>query len=118
MVRCPTLRNYWGWVAAKPYNQHRWVVLKMQEVWKFHDNTFFLICEWVASENYVFTVKPADLEGVGTAKALMKLSAQLRSIGLNDRGIYRVMPKILAEAPGWHLANQKVWQPSDDRLRY
>lgn len=90
----------------------------MQEVWKFHDNTIFLICEWFASGNYVFTAKPADLEGVGAAKALMKLSEQLRAIGLNDRRIYRVMPKILAETPGWHLANQKVWQSSDDRLRY
>lgn len=90
----------------------------MQEVWQFHDNVIFLICEWVASGNYEFTVKPADLEGAGAAKALMKLSAQLRAIGLNDRRIYRVMPAILAEAPGWHLANQKVWQPSDDRLRY
>lgn len=90
----------------------------MQEVWKFHDHTIFLICEWFASGNYEFTVKPADLEGVDAAKSLMKLSAQLRSIGLNDRRIYRVMPKILAETPGWHLANQKVWQSIHDGLRY
>lgn len=90
----------------------------MQEVWKFQDHTIFLICEWIASGNYEFTVKPADLDGVDAAKSLMKLSAQLRAIGLNDRGIYRVMPKILAETPGWRLANQKVWQSSDARLRY
>lgn len=90
----------------------------MQEVWKFHDQTIFLISEFSASGNYEFTVKPADLVGVDAAKSLMKLSAQLRAIGLNDRRIYRVMPKILAEAPGWHLANQKVWQASEERLRY
>lgn len=90
----------------------------MQEVWQFRDHTIFLICEWVASGNYEFTVKPADLEGADAAKSLMKLSAQLRAIGLNDRRIYRVMPNILAEAPGWHLANQKVWQASEERLRY
>lgn len=90
----------------------------MQEVWKFHDHTIFLICEWFANGNYEFTVKPADLEGADAAKSLMELSAHLRAIGLNDRRIYRVMPKILAETPGWHLANQKVWQSSDDRLRY
>lgn len=90
----------------------------MQEVWKFHDHTIFLNCEWFESGNYEFTVKPADLDGVDAAKSLMKLSAQLRAIGLNDRRIYRVMPKILAETPGWRLANQKVWQSSDDRLRY
>lgn len=90
----------------------------MQEVWKFHDHTIYLICEWFASGNYEFTVKPADLDGVDAAKSLMKLSAQLCAIGLNDRRIYRVMPKILAEAPGWKLANQKVWQAGDDRLRY
>ena len=90
----------------------------MQEVWKFHDHTIFLNCEWIAAGNYEFTVKPADLEGFDAAKSLMKLSAQLRAIGLNDRRIYRVMPKILAETPGWHLANQKVWNSSDDTLRY
>lgn len=90
----------------------------MQEVWKFHDHTVYLICEWVGDENYAFTAKPADLDSVIAAKALMQLSTQLRSMGLNDRRIYRVMPKILAETPGWHLANQKVWQSSDDRLRY
>lgn len=90
----------------------------MQEVWKFHDHTIYLICEWIAYGNYEFTVKPADLEGVDAAKTLMKLSEQLRNIGLNDRRIYRIMPKILAETPGWHLANQKVWQSSDDRFRY
>ena len=90
----------------------------MQEVWKFHNRTIYLICEWRASGNYEFTVKPADLEGVDAAKMLLKLSEQLRNIGLNDRRIYRVMPKILAETPGWLLANQKVWQSSDDRLRY
>ena len=90
----------------------------MQEVWKFHDHTVYLICEWACDGKYTFTAKPADLDSVRAAKALMKLSAQLRTIGLNDRRIYRVMPKILAEAPGWHLANQKVWQSSDDRFRY
>lgn len=90
----------------------------MQEVWKFHDHTIYLICEWVESGNYEFTVKPAETEGVDAAKMLLKLSEQLRNIGLNDRHIYRVMPKILAETPGWHLANQKIWQSSDDRLRY
>lgn len=90
----------------------------MQEVWKFHDHTVYLICEWTCDGKYTFTAKPVDLDSVRAAKALMKLSAQLRAIGLNDRRIYRVMPKILAEAPGWHLANQKVWQSSDDRFRY
>ena len=90
----------------------------MQEVWKFNDHTVYLICEWTCNENYTFTAKPADLDSVIAAKALMKLSAQLRAIGLNDRRIYRVLPKILAEAPGWHLANQKVWQASEKRLRY
>lgn len=80
----------------------------MQEVWKFGSSTIYLICEWRAPGNYVFTVKPADLEGVDAAKTLMKLSEQLRNIGLNDRRIYRVLPKILAEVPGWNLANQKV----------
>ena len=68
--------------------------------------------------NYVFTAKPADLDSTEAAKALTKLSLHSRTIGLTDRGIYRVMPKILAETPGWYLANQKVWQTSDDRLRY
>lgn len=90
----------------------------MQEVWKFHDHAVYLICEWTCNGNYTFTAKPADLDGAKAAKALMKLSAQLRTIGLNDRRIYRLMPKILAEAPGWNLANQKVWQASDERLRY
>lgn len=90
----------------------------MQEVWKFLDHTVYLICEWSCDGNYAFTAKPADLDSVDAAKSLMKLSAQLRAIGLNDRRIYRVMPKILAEAPGWHLANQKVWQASEERLRY
>lgn len=93
----------------------------MQEVWKFHDQTVYLICEWSCNGTDTFTAKPADLDSVKAAKAakaLMKLSTQLRAIGLNDRRIYRVMPKILAEAPGWRLANQKIWQPSDDRLRY
>lgn len=90
----------------------------MQEVWEFHGHSIFLICEWRASGNYAFTVKPADLEGTDAAKSLMKLSSQLRAIGLNDRLIYRVMPKILAEAPGWRLANQKIWQASDEILRY
>lgn len=90
----------------------------MQEVWKFHDQTIFLCCEWFANGNYTFTVKPADLKGADAAKSLMELGAQLRAIGLNDRRIYRVLPKILAEAPGWQLANQKVWQSSDDRLRH
>lgn len=90
----------------------------MQEVWKFHDHTVYLICEWACNGNYTFTAKPANLDSVDAAKSLMKLSAQLRAIGLNDRRIYRVMPKILAETPGWHLANQKVWQASEERLRY
>lgn len=90
----------------------------MQEVWKFHDHTVYLICEWTCNCNYKFTAKPADLDSAIAAKALMKLSTQLRAIGLNDRRIYRVLPKILAEAPGWHLANQKVWQSSEERLRY
>lgn len=90
----------------------------MQEAWKFHDHTVYLICEYANKGNYVFTAKPADLAGTEAAKALTKLSLHLRTIGLTDRGIYRVMPKILAEATGWHLANQKVWQSSDDRLRY
>lgn len=90
----------------------------MQEVWKFQDHTVYLICEYVNKGNYVFTPKPADLDSAEAAKALTKLSSHLRTIGLTDRGIYRVMPKILAEAPGWHLANQKIWQLSDDRFRY
>ena len=90
----------------------------MQEVWQFRGHSIVLICEWFAGGNYEFTVKPADLEGADAAKSLMKLSEQLRAIGLNDRRIYRVMPKILAEAPGWRLANQKAWQASDEILRY
>lgn len=90
----------------------------MQEVWKFHDHTIYLICEYVNSGNYEFTAKPADLDSAQVAKALMKLSGQLRVLGLTDRSIFRVIPKILAVAPGWHLANQKVWQASEDRLRY
>lgn len=90
----------------------------MQEVWKFHDLTVYLICEWSSNENYTFTAKPANLDSVEAARSLMKLSTQLRAIGLNDRRIYRVMPKILAETPGWHLANQKIWQASEERLRY
>lgn len=90
----------------------------MQEVWKFHDHTVYLICEYVNKGNYVFTAKPADLDSSEAAKALTKLSLHLRTIGLTDRGIYRVMPKILSETPGWRLANQKVWHSSDDRLRY
>ena len=90
----------------------------MQEVWKFHDHTVYLICEYVNKGNYVFTAKPSDLASSDAAKALTKLSLRLRTFGLTDRGIYRVMPKILAEAPGWHLANQKVWHASDERLRY
>lgn len=90
----------------------------MQEVWKFHDHTVYLICEWSRNGNYTFTAKPADQDSARAAKALMKLSTQLRAIGLNERRIYRVMPKILAEAPGWYLANQKVWQASEERFRY
>ena len=90
----------------------------MEEVWKFHDHTVYLICEWECDGKYTFTAKPADLDSVRAAKAVMKLSTHLRGIGLNDRRIYRVMPKILAETPGWRLAKQKVWQSSDDRLRY
>ena len=90
----------------------------MQEVWKFHDHTIYLICEYGNKGNYVFTAKPADLDSARAAKVIMKISEKLRFIGLSDRGIYRVMPKILSEAPGWHLANQKVWQSCDDRLRY
>ena len=90
----------------------------MQEVWKFHDQTIYLICEYVNKGNYVFTAKPANLDGAYAAKALTKLSLCLRTIGLTDRGIFRVMPKILSEAPGWYLANQKIWHSSDDRLRY
>lgn len=90
----------------------------MQEVWKFLDHTVYLICEWSGDGNYVFTAKPADLDSARAAKALMKLSTHLRNIGLNDRRIYRVMPKILAETPGWRLANQKVWQASEERLKY
>lgn len=90
----------------------------MQEVYKFHDHTVYLICEYVNKGNYVFTAKPADLDSAEAAKMLMKLSKHLRAIGLSDRGIFRVMPKILAEAPGWHFANQKVWQACDLKLRY
>lgn len=90
----------------------------MQEVWKFHAQTVYIMCEYVNKGNYVFTAKPADLDSAEAAKALTKLSLELRSIGLTDRGIFRTMPKILAEAPGWYLANQKVWQSSDERLRY
>lgn len=90
----------------------------MQEVWKFRDRTVYLICEYVNKGNYAFTVKPADLDSAEDAKALKKLAFELRTIGITDRGIFRAMPKILAEAPGWHLANQKVWQSSDERLRY
>lgn len=90
----------------------------MQEVWQFHDHTIYLICEYVNKGNYVFMAKPADLDSAEYAKDLTKLSSHLRTIGLTDRGIFRAMPKILAEAPGWHLANQKVWQSSDERLRY
>ena len=90
----------------------------MQEVWKFHDHTIYLICEWFASGNYEFTVIPADLDGTDAAKAVMRAASSLRNLGMSDRSIFRTMPKILAGAPGWHLANQKVWQSSDDRLRY
>ena len=90
----------------------------MQEVWKFRDHTVYLICEYVNSGNYMFTAKPADLDSAQAAKVLMSLSGQLRVLGLTDRGIFSVIPKILAVAPGWHLAKQKVWQASDDRLRY
>lgn len=90
----------------------------MQEVWKFYEYTVYLMCEYVNKGNYVFTAKPADLHSAEAAKALTELSLHLRTIGLTDRGIFRAMPKILAEAPGWHLANQKVWQSSDERLRY
>lgn len=90
----------------------------MQEVWKFHDHTIYLICEYVNKGKYVFTAKPADLDSAEAAKALTKLSSHLRAIGLTDRGIFRTMPKILAESPGWHLANQTVFQSSDERLRY
>lgn len=90
----------------------------MQEVWKCRDHTVYLICEYVNNGKYEFTAKPADLDSAAAAKALTKLALHLRTMGLTDRSIYRVMPKILAETPGWHLANQKVWQSSDDRLRY
>lgn len=90
----------------------------MQEVWKHGESTIYLICEYVSTGNYEFTAKPADLGSTQAAKELMKLSRQLRVLGLTDRGIYRVMTKILAETPGWHLANQKVWQSCDERLRY
>lgn len=90
----------------------------MQEVWKHGNSTIYLICEYVNNGNYEFTAKPADLDSAEAAKVLMKLFRHLRAVGLTDRGIYRVMPKILSEAPGWHLANQKVWQSSDDKLRY
>lgn len=90
----------------------------MQEAWKFHDHTVYLICEYVKKGKYVFTAIPADLDGAEAAKALMKLSFHLRNIGLTDRGIFRTMPKILAEAPGWNLDNKKIWHSSDDRLRY
>lgn len=90
----------------------------MQEVWKFHDHIVYLICDYKNNGNYVFTAQPADLDSAEAAKALTKLSLHLRAIGLTDRGIFRAMPKILAEAPGWNLANQKIWQSSDDRLRY
>lgn len=75
----------------------------MQEVWKFHDHTVYLFCEYVNKGKYVFSAKPADLDSTEAAKVLMKLSKHLRAIGLSDRGIYRVMPKILAETPGWHF---------------
>lgn len=87
----------------------------MQEVWNFHDHTIYLICGYVNNGNYEFTAQPADLDSAQAARVLMKLSRQLRMLGLTDRGIFRVMPKILAEAPGWHLGNQKVCQSRDDR---
>ena len=90
----------------------------MQEVWKFHDHTIYLICEYVNKGNYVFTVKPADLNGTDAAKAVMRSASSLRKLGMSDRAIFRTMPKILAGAPGWNLANQKIWQSSEDRLRY
>lgn len=90
----------------------------MQEVWKFHEHTVYLICEYVNKGNYVFTAKPADLDSAEAAKAITKLSLHLRTIGLTDRGIFTTMPKILAKAPGWHLANQKILQSSYDRFRY
>lgn len=90
----------------------------MQEVWNFHDHTIYLICEYVNKGNYVFTAKPADLDGTDAAKAVMRASSSLRKLGMSDRSIFRTMPKILAGAPGWRLANQKVWQASDDRFRY
>lgn len=77
----------------------------MQEVWKHGESMIYLICEYVNSGNYAFTAKPADLDSAQDAKALMKLSSQLRMLGLTDRGIFRVMPKILAEAPGWRMAD-------------
>lgn len=90
----------------------------MQEVWKFHDHTVYLICEYVNKGKYVFTAKPADLDSAEAAKVLTKLSLHLRSIGITERGIFRAMPKILAEAPGWHLANQNICQSSHDRFSY
>ena len=78
----------------------------MQEVWKFNEHTVYLICEYTNKGNYVFKAKPADLDSAAAAKVVMKLSSQLRAIGITDRGIFRTMPKILVEAPGWHLANQ------------
>ena len=36
----------------------------MQEVWKFHNQLVYLICEWACDGNYTFTVKPANLAGV------------------------------------------------------
>lgn len=75
----------------------------MQEAWKHADNTIYLFCKYVNAGNYEFTVKPEDLDGVEDTKALLKLSLDLRSIGLTDRGIFRTISKILEQAPGWLL---------------
>ena len=90
----------------------------MQEVWKFHDHTIYLICKYVNKGNYAFTAKPADLDGTDAAKAVMRASSSLRKLGMSDRSIFRTMPKNSSSCPGWHLANQKVWKSSDARFRY
>lgn len=76
----------------------------MQEVWKHGNSTIYLICEYVNNGNFKFAARPEDLFSVEAAKELTKLSLNLKTIGLSDRKIFRVISKILEEAPGWILA--------------
>ena len=76
----------------------------MQEVWNHGNSTIYLICEYVNNGNFEFAARPKDLFSAEAAKELTKLSLNLRTIGLSERKIFRVISKILEEAPGWILA--------------